>query len=121
MTKQVEACCSSPGTICYWFTVSLIAWGVLSLIGIYWRPLHASSAAACLFAMAIGCIANWFKNRSLHCTITGPLFLIGGVMFLLSAVRAIPRRDTLWVLPVLLIGIGVAFLLEWLYGKRPAS
>ncbi len=29
--------------------------------------------------------------------------------------------DTRWVWPVLLIGIGVAFLLEWLYGKRPAS
>ena len=116
MTKQVEACCSSPATICYWFMVSLMAWGLLSLIGIYWRPLHGSSAAACLFAMAIGCIANWFKNRSLHCTITGPLFLIGGIVFLLSGVRMIPRRDTLWVGPVLLIGIGIAFVLERRYG-----
>jgi hypothetical protein len=71
--------------------------------------------------MAVGCIANWLKNRSLHCAITGPLFLIGGTMFLLSGVRMIPRHDTLWVWPVLLIGIGIAFLLEWLYGKRPAS
>ena len=55
-----------------------------------------------------------------HCAITGPLFLIGGVMFLLSGVRMI-QVDTRWVWPVLLIGIGVAFLLEWLYGKRPAS
>ncbi len=121
MTKQLEACCSSPATICYWFIVSLMAWGVLSLIGIYWRPLHASSEAACLVAMSIGCIANWFKNRSLHCTITGPLFLIGGVKFLLSGVHMIPRRDTLWVWPVLLVGIGIAFVLEWLYGRRPAS
>jgi hypothetical protein len=44
MTKQVTACCSSPAAMCYWFVASLIAWGVLSLIGIYWRPLHASSA-----------------------------------------------------------------------------
>jgi hypothetical protein len=120
-TKQAEACCSSPATICYWFIVSLLAWGVLSLIGIYWRPLHESSAAVCLFAMAIGCLANWLRNRAFHCAITGPLFLIGGVLFLLSGVRMIPRRDTLWVWPVLLIGIGIAFLLEWLYGKRPAS
>jgi hypothetical protein len=118
MTKQ-EACCSSPATICYWFMVSLMAWGLLSLIGIYWRPLHGS--AACLFAMAIGCIANWFKNRSLHCTITGPLFLIAGVVFLLSGLGMIPRRDPLWVWPVLFIGIGIAFVLEWLYGRRPAS
>jgi hypothetical protein len=56
MTKQVEACCSSPAGLCYWFIVSFIAWGALSLIGIYWRPLHVSG---CLFAMAIGCLANW--------------------------------------------------------------
>jgi hypothetical protein len=120
MTKQVEACCSSPAAICYWFVVSLIAWGVLSLIGIYWRPLHASSAAACLFAMAIGCLANWVRNRSFHCAVTGPLFLIGGITFLLSGVRMI-HVDTHWVWPVLLIGVAIAFLLEWLYGKPSAS
>ena len=119
MAKPAEACCSSPAAICYWFVVSLVAWGVLSLIGTYWRPLHTSSAA-CLFAMAIGCLANWLRNRSLHCTITGPLFLIGGVVFLLSGVRVI-HVNTRWVWPVLLLGIGIAFLLEWLYGKRPAS
>lgn len=120
MTKQVQVCCSSPAAICYWFMVSLLAWGALSLIGRYWRPLHASAASACLFAMAIGCIANWFKNRSLHCTITGPLFLIGGILFLLSGAHMIPRRDTLWVWPVLFIGIGLALLLEWMYGRRSA-
>ncbi len=84
MTKRVEACCSSPAAMCYWFIVSLMAWGGLSLIGIYWRPLGAPSAAACLFAMAIGCLANWRRNRSFHCAITGPLFLIAGAVFLLS-------------------------------------
>jgi hypothetical protein len=69
--------------------------------------------------MAIGCLANWFRNRSFHCAITGPLFLISGVMFPLSGVRMI-HLDTRWVWPILLVGIGIAFLLEWLYGKRPA-
>src|SRR5579864_965982 len=96
MTKQVEACCSSPAAICYWFIVSMVAWAVLSLIGIYWRPLHASSAATCLFAMAIGCLANWIRNRSFHCAITGPLFLIGGVIFMLSGVRMV-HVNTRWV------------------------
>ena len=120
MTKQVGACCSSPAAICYWFIVSLMAWGVLSLVGIYWRPLHASSAAACLFAMAIGCVANWLRNHSFHCVITGPLFLIGGVVLLLSGVRMI-HVNTLWVWRFVLIGIGIAFLLEWRYAKRSAS
>jgi hypothetical protein len=120
MTKQVKACCSSPAAICYWFIVSLVAWGVLSLIGIYWRPLHASSAAACLFAMAIGCLANWLRNRTFHCGITGPLFLIGGATFLLSGAGAI-HVSVGWVWPVVFIGVGIAFLLEWLYAQRSAS
>jgi hypothetical protein len=120
MTKQVEACCSSPAAICYWFIVSLITWGVLSLLGIYWHPLHAPSAVACLFAMAIGCLANWLKNRSFHCAITGPLFLIAGLVLLFAGMRAI-HVDTLLVWRFVLIGIGIAFLLEWRYAKRSAS
>ena len=120
MTRHVRACCSSPAAICYWFIVSLVAWGFLSLIGIYWRPLHASSEAACLFAMAIGCLANWFRNRTFHCVITGPLFLIGGVIFLLSGVRVI-HVNTRWVWPFVLVGVGIAFLLEWVFAQRSAS
>jgi len=120
MRKHVEACCSSPAAMCYWFIVSLITWGSLSLIGIYWRPLHTPSAAACLFAMAIGCLANWLKNRSFHCVITGPLFLIAGVAFLLAGVRAI-HVNALLVWAFVLFGIGIAFLLEWRYAKRSAS
>ena len=117
MPKRVEACCSSPAAICYWFVASLVAWGVLSLIGIFWPPLHAPSPSACLFAMAIGCFANWTKNRSYHCAITGPLFLVAGIVFLLTGERMIHLSEN-WVWTFVVIGTGVAFLLEWLYAKR---
>jgi hypothetical protein len=120
MTKQVEACCSSPAAICHWFVVSLVAWGVLILVGSYWRPLHESPEATCLFAMAIGCLANWRRNRSLHCIVTGPLFLIGGVVFLLSGVYMI-HVNTGWVWSFVVVGVGIAFLLEYLFAKRSAS
>ncbi len=120
MKKQVEACCSSPAAICYWFIVSLIAWGVLAFMGIYWHPLHASSGAACLFAVAIGCLANWLKNRSFHCVITGPLFLIAGAAFLLAGMGVL-RVSAPLVWRFVLIGVVIAFLLEWRYAKRSAS
>lgn len=120
MTKQLRVCCSSPAAICYWLTVSLVAWGLLSLIAIYWRPLRASSEATCLFALTIGCLANWLKNRTFHCAITGPLFLIGGFLLLLSSVRVI-HVNPRWVWPFVLVGVGIAFVLEWLYARRPAS
>src|SRR5215472_18461628 len=116
MSNQVKACCSSPAAICYWFVISLMAWGVLSLVGIYWRPLHASSAATCLFAMAIGCFANWVRNHTFHCAITCPLFLIGGVVFLLSG-ASVMHLNTHWVWSFVLIGVGAAFLLEFLYAQ----
>jgi hypothetical protein len=118
MSDQVKACCSSPAAIGYWFIMSLLAWGVLILIGIFWRPLRVSTAATCLLAMALGCFANWLRNRTFHCAITGPLFLIGGVMFLLSGVRVV--HNTHWVWPLVLIGVCVAFLLESVYPHRSA-
>lgn len=117
MTEPKGACCSSPAAMCFWFAASLIAWGVLSLIGIYWHPLHALSAATILFAMAIGCMANWLRNRSFHCAITGPLFLIAAVMFLLSNM-SMARVNSLLVWPFVLIGVVIAFLLEWRYAKK---
>ena len=120
MTEHKGACCSSPAAICYWCAISLIAWGVLSLIGLYWRPLHASSATTILFAMAIGCVANWLRNRSLHCVITAPLFLLAAVVFLMSDVSLVHVNDRL-VWPFVPVGVGIAFLLEWRYAKRSAS
>lgn len=120
ITQNKGACCSSPAAICYWFAASLIAWGVLSLIGIYWHPLHASSASTILIAMALGCAANWFRNRTFHCAISGPILLIAGFVFLLSDVVTF-RVSTFWVWLFVLTGVGVSFLLEWRYAKRPGA
>jgi hypothetical protein len=99
MTQHRGACCSSPAAMGYWLAASLIAWGVLSLIGSYWRLLHALSAVTILFAMAIGCFANWLRHRTFHCGITGPLFLIAAVVFLLSDVSMV-RVNSLFGLAI---------------------
>jgi hypothetical protein len=63
MTKQVRACCSSPAAIRYWFIISLMAWGVLSLVGI----LLASSAFVVDCVVAAGGLApdhsRWISSR----------------------------------------------------------
>jgi len=106
--------------MCYWFGASLIAWGLLSVVGIYWYPLHWYSAPTILFAVGIGCIANWLRNRSFHCALTAPLFLIAAMLFLLD-ILSIARVNVSLVWSLLFIGTCVAFLLEWKYAKRSAS
>lgn len=52
--------------------------------------------------------------------VTAPLFLIAAVAFLLSDTNTIHvNSDLVWAF--VLIGAGVAFLLEWRYAKRIAS
>lgn len=111
MPQQGRVCCSSPAAMCYWLAVSLVAWGLLGFLGGFWYPLRASSAATIFLAMAIGCIANWLRNRTLHCAITAPLFLIVGVVSLLSDTDTV-RIDLRWLWPFVLIGVGAAFLIE---------
>ena len=114
---QGQTCCSSPSSIRFWCSVSLLAWGALSLIGIYWYPLHASSATTICFAVAIGCAVNWFRNRTLHCAITGPGFLIAGALFLLSGLNLLPINSS-FVWTIVATMTGISFLLEWLYASR---
>ena len=117
IARAGRPCCSTPVAMCYWAAVSLIAWGVLSLAGNYWRPLRAFSATTICLAMAAGCLANWLRNHTLHCGITAPLFLIAGLVSLLSETHVIPI-DTRLVLPLLVVGVGIAFVLEWRYAGR---
>lgn len=118
--RRAQACCSSPAAMCYWCIVSLAAWGVLALIGIYWHPLHANSAATILLAAAIGCVANWFRNRTFHCRITGWLFLAGGAVFLLADM-GVMQIEAHYVWPFVAAGTVIAFILEWRYSHRVAG
>ena len=115
VTGKAKLCCSSPASICYWLIVSVAAWAVLAIVGRFWHPLHGSSAATCLLAMAGGCFANALKNRTYHCMLTGPLFLIAGILSLSSNLTHV-KPILIWT--GVIVGTGTAFLLEWRYSRR---
>lgn len=114
----MRVCCSSPKSICYWLIVSLAAWAGLAIIGMFWHPLHASSAATCLLAMSVGCFANAFKNRTYHCVLTGPLFLVAAILLLSSDFMHV-KPTVIWM--AVLAGTGIAFLLEWRYARKQSA
>jgi signal transduction histidine kinase len=117
MAGKQRACCTSPAAICYWFGASLLAWAVLSIAGNYWYPLRWYGASTVLFAAGLGCVANWAKNRSFHCALTAPLFLIAAVLFVLADLRmAHVNAGLVWSLVAL--GTGIAFCLEWRFAQR---
>ena len=117
MSKDKIVCCTSPAAICYWFTASLIAWIALAVAGAYWHPLRWYAASTILLAMGIGCVANWIKNRSFHCSLTAPLFLFGGLLFLLAD-RRVTRLNTPLIWSFIFVGTVIAFLLEWRFTRR---
>jgi len=117
--RKRQACCSSPSSMCYWCLVSAAAWGLLSVLGLVWHPLHARSAATILFAAATGCFANWVKNRTYHCGITAWIFLAGAVVFLLSDTGVIQIEPN-FVWPFVAVGTALSFILEWRYATRPS-
>jgi hypothetical protein len=111
----MKACCSSAASICYWLIASLAAWAGLTVIGILWHPLHGSPAVTCLLAMSVGCFANAFKNRTYHCVLTGPLFLVGAILLFSSDFTHV-KPTAIWI--GVLAGTGIAFLLEWRYARK---
>ena len=112
MAEQRQAGCTSWAALCYWGCVSLAAWAILGLVAIFWAPLGASPVAVIFFAVGIGCVANWIRNRTLHCLITAPLFLTLGALFLLSNLR-IAAVDSRLLWCVAFIGTAAAFFFEW--------
>ena len=111
----MKVCCSSRASICYWLIASLAGWAVLATIGMFWHPLHSTSAVTCLLAMAVGCFANALKNRTYHCVLTGPLFLTAAILLLSSDLTHI-KRALIWT--VVLVGTAIAFFLEWRYSRK---
>jgi hypothetical protein len=115
VTGKPKVCCSSPASICYWIIVSVAVWVVFAIIGRFWYPLHGSSAATFLLAMAVGCFADALKNGTYHCILTGPLFLVAGIL-LLSPNLTHVKPSLIWT--CVIVGNATAFLLEWRHARK---
>ena len=107
-----RGCCTTPSAMWFWCASFVVFFGVSLLLGRVWPALQQYGDTMLLVALAAACVVNFGRNRTLHCGLTGPLFLIAAVVALLFEV-GIWRldQDVLW--GVVLAGVALAFLIEW--------
>jgi hypothetical protein len=103
-------CCSSWQSLCFWGCAFVVFYAA-GLLAIYLLHLQSYQTTALFSALGLACVANAVRNRTFHCFITGPFFLLAALAFALSTagVWRIPT-GVLWIAVVIVVC--VAFLLE---------
>ena len=82
------------------------------LLRSFWPALHAFGDTLLLVSLAAACFINFRRNRTLHCGITGPLFVVAGLATALIEGGAW-HFDMTIVWGVVLLGVAIAFVVEW--------
>jgi len=73
-----------------------------------------------LTALGLACGINFAWNRTYHCAVTAPIFLLAAAAAALDAAGAWHAPENLlW--PLVLLGVGAAFLLELMYTRRKGT
>ena len=120
MTERGRTCCTTPSALCFWAAAFLILYGATLLATELWPAVGEYHLALLLGAIGGACLINAARNRTYHCTITGPLFLILGAVAAADTAGVWDvSRSLVW--GAALIGTGVAFLLEYRFASDATS
>jgi hypothetical protein len=115
-----SCCATTPSSACFWTAVFLLTYGALLTVRAEWTALTPYNSALLLISLGIACLVNVGRNRTYHCYITGPLFLVAAI------VAALIESDLLHVGSsllggVVMMGVGVAFVAEWRASRAQQS
>jgi len=107
-----QSCCTTPAAACYWAAAFVLVYGAGLLLTAIWPTLEAYGDTMLLVAFGAACFLNFRQNRTLHCSITGPLFLLGALAAAMIE-AGIWTVDLSVVWGIVLVGVGLAFIIEW--------
>ena len=107
-----QTCCTSPAAMGFWAAAFVVLYGI-ALVARFTLPLFEPYGDTLLLtALGLACIINFGRNRTLHCGLTGPLFLMAAVVaFSMEARVWDVNGNALWGL--VLVGVALAFVIEW--------
>ena len=111
-SSLAQSCCTTPSAIGFWAAMFVLLYGAALLLRMVWPGLQHYGDTAILTALAAACLVNFGRNRTLHCGLTGPLFVVGAIVALLME-AGIWNVDQAVLWGVVLVGVALAFLIEW--------
>lgn len=106
-----RSCCTTPAAMCFWAAMFVLIYGAGLLLRSAWPPIQPFGDTLILVSLAAACVINFSRNRTLHCGMTGPLFLFGAVAAAFIEAGAW-QFDMAIVWGVVLLGVGISFIIE---------
>jgi hypothetical protein len=107
-----QTCCTNPAAMWFWAAAFAVLYGVGVLARSTWPVFEPFGDTLLLAALGSACFINFGRNRTLHCGLTGPLFLVAAIVAaLIEAGIWDLSEEALW--GVVLVGVALAFLIEW--------
>ena len=103
--------------MCFWGVIFVAFYAVSQVFRIVWPPLERYGDTLVLAAMAGACLVNFRVNRTLHCSLTGPVFVVAAAITALVNAR-IWRIDMALVWSAIVAVVALAFLIEWRAAPR---
>ena len=115
-----QSCCTTPSAIGLWSAMFVVLYGAALLLGAVWPALRHYGDTLILLSLAGACFVNFARNRTLHCGLTGPLFVVAAIVALLmeAGIWSV-NQSILWA--VVLVGVGLAFVIEWRVAGRTTA
>ena len=96
----------------FWAAAFAVVYGIGLLMRSTWPVFEPYADTLLLVALGAACFINFGRNRTLHCGLTGPLFLAAAIVAaLMEAGIWDVSEEALWT--VVLVGVALAFLVEW--------
>ena len=107
-----QTCCTSPAAMWFWAAAFAVLYGAGLLVGFTSPVFEPYGDTLLLAALGAACVINFGRNRTFHCGLTGPLFLVAAIVAALieAGIRDV-SEEALW--GVVLVGVALAFLIEW--------
>src|SRR5262245_57076350 len=116
------SCCTTPSALCFWGEMVLVIFGAGLLLEALWPTMRPYNETLIFVAMGAACLMNYGRNRTLHCVLTGPAFLIAAFVTALSESQ-IWHVNLAAVWCFVLAVVVLAFIVEWrtVGGQRHTS